>query len=175
MSKFRLKNNFSLGDLEKFVDDLLDNPPLFFDLFNPGFAPPLSIKELPCLPDLPGIYLLAITHEKALEEISQIVYIGSSVVSIKKRFKEKHHKMQVFYLLEKLLLDAHKTHFVDFDNYGRFCLGIFCWPNPFIEPKFLRRFEELLIDKINPPCNYLKVGKNRDSEIEETFLSLDNF
>ncbi|BAY20244.1 hypothetical protein NIES21_61140 (plasmid) [Anabaenopsis circularis NIES-21] len=166
MSESPRKDNFNIDKLEKFVDILLDNPHLFYDLFNPGYAPPLSIRDFACLPDMPGIYIVAATNSQALDEICQIVYIGVATKSIKKRWA-KHHKLEFFYFLERMVKGF--KQFKDIED-GKFYLGIFCWVNPFASAKFLLSFENLLINRINPPANYLKVGKNRDAEIEEDFL-----
>lgn len=150
--------------LEQLVDSLLDNPPLFFDWINPAGAPGLAIKDIACLPDLPGIYVVATTNNATgLERLSQIVYVGVSTKSIKRRWLN-HHKRDVFYLLEKVAQDFQT------DVHKNCYLGVFCWVNPFTNAKFLQSLERVLIDKLEPPCNYLKVGKNRDSEIEDLLL-----
>jgi hypothetical protein len=165
MPSFPITEQFDPVELEKFVDFLIEKPQFFCDLINPGYAAPLPIINLKYLPELPGIYLVAETNEMALSNFKQILYIGYSNVSIRQRWT-RHHKMQLFNLLETRGRN-YKTEEEQF-----FRIGIFYWVNPFASEKFLKKLERLLIDKIKPPCNNLKIGKNRDSDIEEIFEDL---
>ena len=121
------------------------------------------------LPDAPGIYLVVGTFcdTDNYFDFKEIYYIGVSTTSILQRWRN-HHKMPVF---ETINLAAYRAkHGKDPDKYDFSFLGVHTWINPFASPEYLLWLERKLIEKIQPPCNRLAVGRNHDSELGEATI-----
>lgn len=119
------------------------------------------------LPDAPGIYLVvgSFCDSDDYFDFKEIYYIGVSTTSILQRWRN-HHKMPVF---ETINLAAYRAkHGKEPDEYHLSFLAVHTWVNPFASSEYLLWLERKLIDKIQPPCNNLVVGRNRDSETVET-------
>ena len=150
------------------LDELLNN----IEKFNYWFEDYIvKVDKLAwqALPDLPGIYLVVGNSNCKTQapyfEFKQIFYIGVSTTSIMRRW-QNHHKLPVF---EAINIAAEIVRTGKTEPYtGLEFLQVHAWVNPFASPEYLLWLERKLIEKIQPPCNRLAVGRNRDSEIVET-------
>ncbi len=91
---------------------------------------------LKALPDLPGLYLVTKNH--ILESFKDVLYIGMSSESIKRRWRT-HHRLSELRLLRCLEVEW----------------SLFCWvvlPGMFTDQE-LKRIERSFIDLVQPPLN----------------------
>ena len=113
----------------------------FSNFFNSGKA--YDLNDLQSLPDLPGIYVVALNNKKELEEFSQILYIGvATQQSVEKRW-QSHHKIRAFNFIQKLIQKLGGNSFV----------VIYTSSFKNLSEDALRALEEKLIWDLKPPFN----------------------
>ncbi|MBD2453766.1 hypothetical protein H6G80_06710 [Nostoc sp. FACHB-87] len=126
------------------VKQLTTDIKFFSNFFNSGKA--YYLNELESLPDSPGIYVVALTKEKELEEFSQILYIGvAAQQSVQKRW-QSHHKIRAFTFIQKLVESSDQNA----------CIVIYASSFMNLPEDSLKALEEKLIYDLQPPFNEVK-------------------
>jgi hypothetical protein len=144
-----------MNDLFSRLTRIGDNVDLLQQLFGCDCsALELSSKKFfECLPDLPGIYLVLLGESEKFEP-EDILYVGVSTTSVRKRWT-RHHK--------KPMLKAIK---LACDRFGKQphheLIYVRWWVDPFTPPSHLLVIEDYFIKRFNPPLNKIGAGHQRD-------------
>ncbi len=117
-----------------------------------------SEKFFECLPDLPGIYLVLLGESEKFEP-EDILYIGVSTTSIRKRWI-RHHKKPMLKAI-KLVCDRFgKQLHPELKGGGE--IYVRWWVDPFTPPNHLLAIEDYFIKCFSPPLNKIGAGHQRD-------------
>jgi hypothetical protein len=117
-----------------------------------------SEKFFECLPDLPGIYLVLIGESDKFNP-EDILYIGVSTISVRKRWAG-HHKKPILKAIKRVC-DRFGTQLLP-ELKGGSEIYVRWWVDPFIHPEHLRLIEDYFIKRFNPPLNRIGAGHQRD-------------
>ncbi|MFN6464308.1 MAG: hypothetical protein RMZ41_021175 [Nostoc sp. DedVER02] len=102
-----------------------------------------DLNDLQSLPNLPGIYVVALNNKKELEDFSQILYIGvATQQTIEKRW-QNHHKIRAFKFIQELIQKL----------VGNTSVVIYTSSFNNLSHDNLRALEEKLIYDLKPPFN----------------------
>jgi hypothetical protein len=117
-----------------------------------------SEKFFECLPDLPGIYLVLLGESEEFEP-EDILYIGVSTTSVRKRWAG-HHKKPMLKAIEQVCRRFGKQ--LQLELKGGSEIYVRWWVDPFIPPSHLLVIEDYFIKRFSPPLNKIGAGHQRD-------------